>query len=357
MVASLSSGGAERVIAMMANYWAAQGQTVTLVTLTADEQDFYTVDPRVNRVRLGLLGDSPTMLHGLMNNIHRIFVLRRSLRASAPDVVISFLDQMNILTLIAAWGTKVPLVVSERIDPSVRPLSALWRLLRILTYPLASRVVVQTERAGKYFGRLVRRRLAVIPNPVMSHPGTKTLRVPRPCVMGIGRLEHQKGFDMLLRAFSYVSHLHPEWSLVLIGDGSLRGELQDLSRTLKLGEKVHFPGRVDVNEPLLKQADIFVMSSRFEGFPNALCEAMAAGCATISFDCPSGPREIIVNGDDGILVPSEDVEALSVAMNRLMENEEERRRLAERATRVVLRFGVEEVMRMWARVIEKPTFR
>ncbi|HEY6249809.1 MAG TPA: glycosyltransferase, partial [Candidatus Angelobacter sp.] len=139
----------------------------------------------------------------------------------------------------------------------------------------------------------------------------------------------------------------------IIGDGPLRSKLEEQSEALKLAGRVHFAGELADPFPALCAADVFVLSSRFEGFPMALAEAMACGLPVVSFDCPEGPREVIRNGTDGLLVPVGDVAALAVALDRLMSDPQERARLATRAPEVVQRFSRERVLSLWQQLFEE----
>jgi glycosyltransferase involved in cell wall biosynthesis len=153
-------------------------------------------------------------------------------------------------------------------------------------------------------------------------------------------------------AFAQLKERHPNWNLTILGEGPLRQVLESLRDQLGLTSRVFLLGYVRDTYYYLKKADLFVMCSRFEGFPNALCEAMACGIPVISTDCPSGPREIIRSGENGLLVQPEDVNALALAMDSLMSDEKERKRLGSRAVEVIERFSLEKIMRMWEEVLD-----
>lgn len=356
VIGSLRAGGAERVMSLLAGQWAEQGLSVTLVTFGGpSEPDFYHVDPRVERVHLDVTRIVWNPVKGA-NSLRQVVALRRALTRVAPDVVVSFIAKTNILTLIATRGTGLSVVVQDQVDPSTYRITRGRSILRRLLYPRATSVVAQTEAARAFYPERLRRRIRVIPNPVPAPPPAKRDRsadAPNRRIVALGRLNPQKGFDLLLRAFKDVHPRHPDWTLEIWGEGGERPALEELATDLSLEGCVRLPGLTTAPYDVLRSADLFVMSSRTEGFPNALCEAMACGLPVVSFDCPSGPGDIIRNGIDGVLVPPKDSVELARAMDRLMSSATERERLSSRATEVVERFSVSRVMALWNQVIDE----
>ena len=364
VIPALSSGGAERVMATLANAWAKRGWAVTLLTFDDGRRPpFYPLDPAIVQRPLDLEGVSPTPIHGLVNNLRRWRTVRRAVVASRPDAVVSFMDQTNVLVLLATRGLRLPVVVAEHNDPAQQPVGPVWERLRLALYPRAATVVMLSATAAAFFPSAIRRRVRVVPNPVVldQDPGGAEAETNSDAegggqtLVAVGRLSEQKGFDLLLDAFSVIAPKHQGWRLDIWGEGPLRPDLERQRDALGLGERVGLPGTSDRLHRRLAEADLFVLSSRYEGFPMALCEAMASGLPVIAYDCPSGPREIVRPGIDGVLVPATDVPALAAALDRLMGDPAERRRLAQRAPEVMDRFGLETVLGMWDDVLREAT--
>lgn len=361
VISSLSSGGAERVMSIMANYWASKSSDWNITLLTFDDGSqppFYDLDERIFHIPLGIAKDSPNMMAGLWNNLKSIKKLRVAISKSQPDAVISFMNQVNILTLLAMQGLNIPVIISERTVPAYAPISIIWKILSKIIYPIADHIVVQTKEVSDYFPELWQNKISVIPNPVLlpkllEIPSQKLL--PKYSIIATGRLSKEKNFPLLLKAFATISQSYPEWSLIILGEGSLRSELELLCNQLNIANLVHFPGRVKNPYQYLQQADLFVMSSSFEGFPNALCEAMACGLPVISTDCPSGPRQIIRDNLDGILVPNNNVDALAKAIVDLISDEKKRQRLGDAAKEITERFNLDKIMKMWEKLLKEIT--
>lgn len=359
MIGSLQSGGAERVMSILANAWAERGESVTLVTfLQPDESSHYKIDDRVNLLKLGLLWSSKNFLDSIFSNIRRHRLLRSAIRAQSPDVIISFCDTTNVRTILATLGLGVPIIVSERIDPAKYSIPKAWSLLRKFTYPLADRIVVQTERIRPFFKGRALRRCIVIPNPVLvtipegAGIGTAPRKSNALRLLAVGRLDHQKGFDLLIEAFSRINVRFSEWELHIFGEGVERRNLEGLIASKSLQEKVFLRGITkNINAEYLT-SDLFVLSSRFEGIPNALCEAMAAGMPVISFDCPTGPKEIIEHNVNGVLVPPEDPDALTAALQNLMSSPSERRRLGKAALELSSKYSLNGILKLWDSAID-----
>ena len=378
VISTLRGGGAERVVSNMANYWAKKGWPVTVLTIFhGPDAPCYQLDPHVvhhdmrfcrslrpsnpNAGVLRALKDifddcSPIERRTLIPELGFISALRNAIVDTRPQSVVSFINITNIRVLLATRGLCLPVIVSERDDPYRDPIPEGAAQLRRRVYPMATYLVAQTEEAADYFAAEVGDRRRAIPNPVLQpelpDPGNDASapKVGR-VLVGMGRLVYEKGFPLLLSAFSMVADKHPSWSLEIWGEGPQREELEQLSRALNISERFRLPGFTDRPFEVLSRADLFAMSSWIEGFPNALCEAMACGLPVVSFDCSSGIRQIIRDGIDGVIVRAEDPSALAVALDRLMDDEEERRRLAGNALEITERFGLDKTMAKWEQLV------
>lgn len=355
VIHALHGGGAERVAATMANQWTDQGDRVTVITLDTVSSDVYSVHPQVERIGLGLMRVSASALHAGWNNAQRFRALRQAIRDVEADLVVSVTDQMNVLTLLATQGLHMKVVIAEHSDPRHQQMNDIWERLRRWTYPWCSAAVVLTDSVAQQMRAMISERpVYVIPNGIREPSVTVDdvgARHPKQ-VVAIGRLSPEKGFDQLIDAFAPLARLHRDWSLAIAGEGPEQTALQEQIDQLGLSEQIRLVGWLSDPETFLARGSLFVMSSRYEGFPVALLEAMAVGLPVISFDCDSGPREIIRPSIDGLLVPAGDVSALTDAIDQLQQDAPLRDRMGRAAREVTQRFSLEQFRQRWNAVVD-----
>jgi glycosyltransferase involved in cell wall biosynthesis len=356
IIPSLAAGGAQRVIVQLANHWAQRRWPISLVTLAARHEDFFTLHSGIARLALGLTGESSHPIAAIAKNLQRIRRLRTAIRHAHPDVIISFIDQTNVLTLLAAVGLRIPVVVAERTDPRHHAIGRVWSALRRWTYPWADAVVVQTVSVQRFVENAVAGcAVRVVPNAVCppAVPDSPAIEVAeRRVICGAGRLSQEKGFDRLIEAFGQVAGKFPGWRLLIYGDGPERKRLEQLAAQRAPG-RVELPGWAADVAAMFREAAIFALPSRYEGFPNSLLEAMSHGVPAVCFDCESGPSEIVRHELDGLLVPPDDIPGFAHALERLMADAETRRQFGRRATDVTQRFSMEKFLGAWEALVDE----
>lgn len=354
VISSLHHGGAERVMSIMANYWAEKGVDVTLLTFFPEEADCYVLHPDVKRVVLHQAKPSKSMLEGAFNNIQRIRRLREAIIHSQPESIISFLVSTNVLVLLASLGLKIPIIISERNDPRKNPTGRVRNFLRKILYPYAKMIVLQTESVAQWvIHSIPKTNTVVIPNPVRLPHNKAWSDKPKNVKLIVvgGRLEHVKGFDLMIQAFSECVKKYSEWQLLIMGEGCLRGELEAQVHQHGLEQKIIFLGWVKNTDSILQASDMFVLSSRTEGFPNVLIEAMACGLPVVSFDCQSGPADIIEDGVNGMLVPDGHVDKLAIVMQQLMLDNKLASDLGREAKKITQTLSLDSVMGQWTALL------
>lgn len=351
VISSLSSGGAERVLSNLTNYWDKKGHNVTVITLAADKP-FYPLSGSIRLRQIDKISaDGEKFLTRICKIAKRIYFLRKTIQKSEADVVVSFVDVMNIITLIACFGLNIPVIVSERTNPFFYNISLFYNHLRGCFYPNAKKVIVQTQSAARYFKKL--KNIVIIPNAVQKNNQiTRDYSQPVTHIISVGRLCPHKGFSTLIKAFSEVLISNPNLILTICGEGPDRANLESLIKSLNIGDNAFLPGAVsDINSVLLN-SDFFVFPSHYEGFPNALCEAMAAGLPVIASNC-SGNIDIVQDGVNGRLFPVGDVDMLVALMRELISDSLQRQKLSENAVTLSDLYSPDKIYQLWDAVVEE----
>jgi glycosyltransferase involved in cell wall biosynthesis len=356
LIHSVSLGGAERVAANLANYWVGERFDVWVATVSSDEKDFYKFDPRIKRVGLDLAKPSKGYVSAILNNIKILRSVRHLIKKISPDVTIALMTSANVYLALSSWNLSGKRIGSEHNHPTMRRIGSIWELLRRWTYCRLDCLVALTESSALWLRQNTNsRNVRVIGNPIAwpipSHePVIKpdsVLLSTRKYALAVGRLVEQKGFDLLITAFSRLTSQIPNWDLVIIGYGELQQSLQEQVSELKLENRIFIIGPVGNLGDWFMASDLYVLSSRFEGFGNTLAEAMSYGLPVISFDCETGPSDIIHHDLDGLLIPAGDIEKLAEGLKTLMNDEGLRDRLAAQAIETRKRLSVERVAHQW----------
>lgn len=364
---SLTSGGAERTVAWISRHLEIKGNCVVIVTVHSDSRDFYELPETVKRYSLNLTRKN-TGLAKVLYNIKRVRALRSIVRKEKSDIVIGMMTMCAALSIISCFGLSTCSVTAERNYPGRKPAIKPWGLMRRIFYRFADAHIVQSKETAAWLKHNAGARNSfVIPNAV-SWPLASFSPFVEPeslldagsrMILAVGTKPDQKGFDFLLKAFSSVVHQTPGWKLAIVGldmaspDTKEVSGLLDLANRLEVADDVIWPGRIGNVADWYERADMFVLSSRYEGFPNVLLEAMAAGCPSIAFDCDTGPRDIIRHGENGLLVEPENTDKLAEAMLALVHDNVLREKLSASAVAVREDFEEHKIFREWERVINE----
>ncbi len=373
VIAHLGPGGAQRVLSEVANALAADDHDVHVVTILEEPADIYPLHPSITRYRLARRlgrerdgGDGrehmPTPIR-LAREVRRatrnvaffsgtVVTLRATLRSIAPDTVLSLITVTNLMTILATRGLCVRTLVSERNDLQLDRHHRGLETLRRWVYPWSDVVTANTHGALSDLERFVPKpKLAYLPNPVRVPVSHERVEYTGPTFVCVARLVHQKGIDTLLEASARAFDVLPTWRLAILGAGPLRQELESMARELGIAGRVDWFGQVDDPFPYLRAAQFFVSTSRFEGSPNALLEAMSCGLPAVVTDASPGPLELVGDEEAGLVVSVDDVDATTAAIRRLATDVALRQSLGRAAVVRVQVHRPERVLRMWRELI------
>ena len=351
-IGSLNRGGAERVIVNLAAYFYSCGYRVTIVTKLQDPVE-YPVPEGVTRILADIEGDEISSSR-LKNLYRRIMKLRKIWKQLKPDHIVSFIKKNNFMAIVSAAGLRIPVIVSVRSNPSREYPDFITRLLVRILFSRTAGVVLQTQQAKEFFPVSVQKKVTILPNSLSPQFLQQQCEIKRlKEIVWVGRMDENKNPSMLLEAFAEIAGQYPDWIIKYVGGGPQEEILKELCGRQKLENQVIFYGKTDQVQNAIATASIFVLTSKQEGMPNALIEAMVSGLAVVATDCPcGGPAELIKTGENGILIPVDDKIALKNALEQLISKEEYRLRLGENAEKLIEKVHPDIVNRRWLEYIE-----
>lgn len=343
-IGNLRKGGAERVVATLSNKLVEKNEVIIITT--TDEKVEYSLD---KSIKLFSLKNFDGNKNPLVKNIIYLKRLKDYIKEIDPDIILGFLPEPSYRLLILKPFIKSPVIISDRNDPKIEYASLKSRTIMKFLYKRADGFVFQTDEARDYFCKKIQDKSIVIANPVDDRfLKTKYVGYKSTEFINVGRLNEQKNQILLIESFKDVIKKYPNYKLLIYGEGSLKNELSMYIKDNKLNNNVKLCGNVDDIENILKDKKGFILSSKYEGMPNALMEAMAVGVPCISIDCPcGGPRELIKNNINGLLVKSNDKNELVSAMYKIIENDKMCKKIAMSAKKNMNNYSCDKIVSKW----------
>lgn len=342
----LKNGGVERVLSVLANYMAEHDFDVHLLAI-ASPHVCYPLSNKVHYEYVPIIGMYRRV--GLFKEFSAMGKIAAEMRRIDPEWVIGFDDSVIIRSIPAAKRQHRRILVSERIDPSIYGLP--MRILRQRAYDMADRVVFQTEDAQKYFPARTQKKSVIIPNPLTACLPERKATPNRDIVMA-GRLRAQKNVALAISAFALFHPAHPDWRLVVYGEGEQLPELQKLAAEKGVADAVVFAGHVaDIHERM-SEAGMYLSTSDYEGISNAMLEALAIGAPSVCTDCPvGGARMFIRNGENGLLTPVGDAAAIAAAMKKIADNPDFAEKLSRESVKIRDRLSPDVICPQWLELL------
>lgn len=355
-IATLTRGGAERVMVNLANYFDAKGYRVYMVTLEPDE-GLYPMSNTIEKIVLEMSGNGSR----IRNLISRVTMVRKIIKEHKADALVAFIGKTNLRGILAGLFTRTSVIVSVRSAPSREYGSKLQQFLAKVLFCFADGIVFQTKEAASFFPKYVQKKAKILLNPLSKeYVGVEAMAYEkrREEIVTVGRMDPVKNHALLVDAFALVAAQNPNVHLTIYGDGSCRKQIEEKREEYGLVDRISLPG--DTRDILshIRDAKLFVLSSDFEGMPNAVMEAMACGIPVISTDCPSGgARALVKEGETGLLVPVGKPDAMAEAILRLLNDRTLYDKIAENCHAFSKTLYPERVNGQWLEYIEDLTCR
>lgn len=346
---AIHEGGAERVMVNLASNFANEGDNVILITSFKDSWEY----PYSTKIKRYILEENKTFRSTIKRNIFRILELRKVLKVESPDCIVSFMAEPNYRAIIASHGLKIKTIISVRNDPNKEYPGKIGNLLGKKLLPLADGCVFQTSEAQRWFPKKLQDKSQIIFNAVKEDFFEINRQVVKNTIVTCGRLEEQKNHKMLINAFELVLKKHPDAKLMIYGEGKLRSDLTELIKSKGIEQNVLLCGNSNNVPEVLSKAEIFVLSSDYEGMPNALMEALAAGVPCISTDCPcGGPKSLITDKVNGRLISIKNEQQLANVLVELLDNKEMATGLGIEAQKRAFEFSPSKIYETWHKYVK-----
>lgn len=343
---SLRSGGAERVLSTLANSFSEKKDyKVIVATYNNNEKDFYKLNKNIKRIKFGTtLGKN--IFSKIVKRVQKLYNIRQIVKEEKPHFVLPLIVYTNIEVIIACLGLKTKILVAEHSNYwAVK--SKLFRILRIITYKLASKTIVLTKKDKEIYDKYLNN-VEVIGNPIfLNNKISSENSIRNETLLCVGTLYHVKQFNHAIEAFSIIHKRYPNWKLLIAGSGTELENLKNLAKKLDLENKIEFLGNVSNIEDLYLTSSIFVLCSKYEGLPMVIGEAMLSGIPVVSYNCPTGPSEFIENDISGLLVEPNNKKELASKIEDLILNPEKKDFFAKNAKEKIKEFSVENIIRKW----------
>lgn len=347
LIDSLSGGGAERVMTTLANGFGKRVEKVSLITF--NENDFYHVDENINRIKLH---------HGILkNHTLRSFINLFAYyfkKNNRPDVLIAFMPRTNLIAIIVARIFRIKLIISEHTNHLAKTTTdTIWIRKKLYKYANATTVLTHFDLP---FYKAHDVKALIMPNPIILPKKIRNFKKRSKNILVAGSLNRYKtkGFDSLLFLIEPVLKKNIDWTLTIAGAGETGMDaLKQIVDQLNLHEQVLFTGFCKDMQSLMQESQIFVLVSKFEGLPMALMEALSNGMCCIAYDCVSGPSDLIINRENGLLIKDQNEKEMQLAIGELIDDEDLRLKLASNSPSSVEKYSLENILERWTKLIHE----
>lgn len=352
LISSLGPGGAERVTSILANEFIELGDTVALSTFASSSGDFFPVSGNVVRYELGGREETRSIARAIFWNLYRIRQIYRVVKEFRPQFLVSFLPETNVLAVLGTLLHPCRVIVCERNRRDRNTLPFSWRALRKITYPLASAITANSIEMKEVLESSIKKPVVFLENPVELPAETSVPRETEKMILSVGRLNEQKNFDLLIRSFSGSKYQKSGWDLIIVGEGVKRQSLQKLSEDLLVSKQVNLVGLSQSVTGYFQKAALFVLTSRFEGTPNAALEAMAMGVPVLVTETSGEMKNIVRDGLNGIVALASESHVRD-KLDWASENQQGLEQLGREGRISIQRFEKKVVVKKWKQLLLK----